>query len=359
MSPRPDHSGDLTRLLHDAVDDIHPHGTPADVRRRSDEGDTMTNPGALSRWLPLSVAAAVAMVLVIGGTAWLTNRNDATPPVAGPGNSHSPGATASGSPDDSTSDPAEPSQSADPEPDTRAVAVPVYFAGDTLAGPRLFREFQRAQVCADQGCAWTAAVRAAIGGTPGDPDYRTLWPAGAKVGFVKFNGELITVDLQYVPRERPAGMTADEAEMAVQQVVYTVQAAVNEGRKPVRLLAGEHPTDMLLGVPTSEPLAEDDADSTLAPVQIFTPAEGARVKSGFEVTGQAAAFEANVQWELRQGDRVVQSGFTTAKECCTLAPYSFTVKDVAPGDYTLVVHDDDASGMGRTNEDTKQITVVR
>jgi hypothetical protein len=76
------------------------------------------------------------------------------------------------------------------------------------------------------------------------------------------------------------------------------------------------------------------------------------------VTGQAATFEANVQWELKQGDTVVRRGFTTAEECCTLAPYSFSV-DAPAGTYTLVVHEEDASG-GEGNppsQDTKEIRV--
>jgi hypothetical protein len=65
-----------------------------------------------------------------------------------------------------------------------------------------------------------------------------------------------------------------------------------------------------------------------------------------------------VVWELKRGDQVVRSGFTTAQECCTLSPYTFTVT-ATPGDYTLVVHDTDESdgeGIG-TSEDTKSITV--
>ena len=45
-------------------------------------------------------------------------------------------------------------------------------------------------------------------------------------------------------------------------------------------------------------------------------------------TGIGAFFEANVVWELRQGDQVVESGFTTAEQCCTMAPYSFPLPDV-------------------------------
>ncbi len=63
-------------------------------------------------------------------------------------------------------------------------------------------------------------------------------------------------------------------------------------------------------------------------------------------------------WELKRGAPTVRNGFTTAEECCTLAPYSFNVT-APPGDYTLVVHDTDESdgeGIG-TSQDTKDITV--
>ena len=77
------------------------------------------------------------------------------------------------------------------------------------------------------------------------------------------------------------------------------------------------------------------------------------------VEGRASTFEANVVWELRVGgDAVVQHGFTTAAECCTLSPYRFTIKDVQPGTYTLVVHDTDESGGRRpVNSDSKEIVV--
>jgi hypothetical protein len=126
----------------------------------------------------------------------------------------------------------------------------------------------------------------------------------------------------------------------------------------VRLLVDGEQVDQVLGVPASEPLGAGSADSTLATIWVTSPAEGATVERRFEVTGQAAAFEANVVWELKQGEEVVDSGFATAAECCTLSPYSFTVS-AEPGDYTLVVHDTDESdgeGVG-TSQDTKQVTV--
>jgi len=95
----------------------------------------------------------------------------------------------------------------------------------------------------------------------------------------------------------------------------------------------------------------------MAPVQIDSPTDGATVSETFTVTGRAEAFEANVVWELKQGDKVVKTDFATAQECCTLSPYSFEVT-APPGTYTLVVHDTDESGEGRpVNEDTKEIIV--
>lgn len=356
MTDDPRSGDELRRLLHDAVDDVHPHGTPDDIRRASHEGEHVMSTPAGSRWLPISLAAAAAMVVVIGGTLWLTNGTgtDPEPPVAtGPSAQESTTST-SPSPTASTAT----TQPAENGTGTHKVALPVYYAGDTLAGPRLFREFQRADVCTEQDCAWTAAVDAAVSGAPADADYRSLWPKPASAQWVKYDGSTISVSLaEWDLRDRPSGMSEAEAELAVQQVVYSAQAAVSDGRKPVQILLDGKPVDRVLGVPTSEALAEGDPDRTLAPVQIFSPAEGATVPGTFTVTGQAAAFEANVQWELRQGDTVVEHSFTTARECCTLAPYSFTVKDVAPGQYTLVVHDDDASGEGRVNTDTKDITV--
>ena len=62
---------------------------------------------------------------------------------------------------------------------------------------------------------------------------------------------------------------------------------------------------------------------------------------------------------LRPGDTVVQNGHTTAAECCTLSPFSFEVTDAPSGSYTLVVHDEDASGGEGSGpvQDTKQVTV--
>jgi hypothetical protein len=210
----------------------------------------------------------------------------------------------------------------------------------------------------------SAAVNDAVSRTPDDPDYATPWPpltaASGTFDGIGNDGQ-ITVNLGGDPQDslhdRPPGMSRQTAQMAVQQLVYTAQAAT-QTTAPVQFTIFGERTDQLLGVPVSEPLSRADETSTLAQVWIIDPAEGATVESPFTVNGVGSFFEANVVWELRQGDTVVKSGFTMAEECCTMAPYSFTVK-APPGDYTLVVTDQDASGGEGPApfQDTKDITV--
>lgn len=353
----------LRRLLADAVSEVEPRDGLDRIHAR-----TKVTPMSRRPWLLGAAAAVVATAATVLAVATLSGDGDGTsepPPVAA-----SP--TGDTTPDQQPTTGQEPSQepsqeppesTAPSEPSTSPAAggqvtVPVYYAGDTSRGPRLFREFHRTP--AVDGDELTTAVHRAVTASPVDADYRTSWPAGTDVE-AAFDGDTVTVDLlgetPGALRDRPSTMSRAEAEIAVQQLVYTAQAAVQE-RAPVRLLLDGQVTDTVLGVPTAEPLAEAPAADVLAQVWVIDPAEGARVSSPFTVTGLANAFEANVQWELMDGDRVVERGFTMAEECCRMAPYSFRVEAPA-GEYTLVVHDTDPSdGEGFAPwRDTKQVVV--
>jgi len=341
-SPPTDNGDDIRRALRDAVSDVQPHGTLDDIRSRTEKVDPMTK-----RWFLPTIAVAAVMAAVVGGAFWLVHDDDST-------------GSPSGTPTHATQSPAagEPSQSATPGGDVEKRAVPVYYVGDTAHGKKLYREFQQHTICQGTICMLKDSVVAAVNGQPRDPDYRTLWPAGATIGNVSYDGDTIVIDLAAGVHDRPAGLSAEGAGLAIQQVVYSAQAAVGEGRLPVQLLIDGKHTDTVLGVPASEPLAAANPDDALAPVQVDAPEQGATVSSPVTVTGRAAAFEANVVWEVMVGgDAVVKQGYATAQECCTLSPYTFTV-DLEPGTYTLVVHDEDMSGEGRpVNQDTKEFTV--
>lgn len=300
------------------------------------------------------LGAGAAVVATAATVAAVTVMSDGTtgerPSQAGPA------ATSSTQPSKaSASESTSPSPTESAAPETQA--VPVYYVGETSRGPRLYREFHRV---ATGGDPVSAAVREAVATDPHDPDYRTGWPAGTTAAMVDAPpSDVITIDVQGAGlRDRPSGMSEEEAEIAVEQLVYSAQAA-KQAREAVQFFLNGARTDTLLGVPVSEPVAQGDPVDVLAQVWIIEPAEGAKLQAPFEVSGLAAAFEANVQWELMQDGKVVERGFTTAEECCTMAPYSFMV-DAPPGDYTLVVHDSDPSGGEGFKPwlDTKEITIV-
>lgn len=314
---------DLHGLLHDAVDDVEPrHGIDA-IRERA----TLDTPRRPRRWWPVTVAAAAAVALVIGSTMWLINSDGpnsnagtaATPPTAG-----------------------------------RTVEVPVYYVGDVAVGPRLFLQPTTLQNVTTSDVE--AAVEEAVSGTPADPDQRSGFPDGT-TAHTTMNGDRVEVDLRGTDLgQLPSGLTPEDADMAVQAVLWTVQETTGAPTKVVFTLDGT-PTDTVLGVDVAQ-LSRGTADNVLAPVSISTPAEGEQVSGTFTVTGQAATFEANVVWELIQGGQVIDKGFTTAAECCTLSPFEFTVT-APPGQYTLMVHDtDESDGEGHgINEDTRTIIV--
>ncbi|MDP3967745.1 MAG: Gmad2 immunoglobulin-like domain-containing protein [Nocardioides sp.] len=348
-TPDPDDAW-LRAALRDAVADIDPPDRLDEVLSRS---GTRRTP-----WAPALVAAAVVAVVAVG--VGVVQQDRSTPPVG----------TAPGSPTSS------PTPSATPVIPAR-VNVPVYLVGDTPAGPRLFREFPWVDTTGTDDPA-TIAVRAMLEQAPRDPDYRSPWPRGttAQVSWVGTSEagdpadpdgawEIVlrhpAVDLT----RRPAGMAEAEAEVAVQQIVHTVQgAAGDETRHPVGLrvagLGDAARTPAVLGVPVTGPVSAAPASEALADVWVIDPADGISLSAPFEVDGLAAAYEATVTWSLEAPDgTVVADGFATTAEAAVRAPYRFTVPDVAPGEYLLVVSTTDPSdgeGPGVTR-DTKRVTV--
>lgn len=364
------HEDDQLRgLLGDVVSDVEPrHGLDA-IRSR-----TEVSPASARRpWL-LGTAAVVATAATITAVAVISNGPGTT--STDPGFVDSPSASPSVAEEPPPDEPTMPTEPTDDPtacndsgfaacaartPSGSQAAVPVYYVGETGMGPRLYREFHGG----NDVDRLAAALVDAVSGTPEDRDFSSPWPSGTTVN-ASFdgigNGGEIGITLNSPAgsslHDRPGGMPAALAEMAVQQLVYTAQAAT-QTTAPVQFYLEGGRTGQLLGVPVSEPLGRADASSTLAQVWIISPEEGALVQSGFLVEGVGAFFEANAAWELRQGNAVVRSGFTTAEECCRMAPYSFPV-EAPPGDYTLAVMDQDMSGGEgfAPFEDTKQITIT-
>lgn len=343
-------SGRLRALLKEAVRDVEPSHSLHEIRERT------TSTGPTRRpWLFAAAAAAAATAATIAGVAMFAGAPGTTP-------TQEQGFADESSEVVVTTEAGERVVGQDDDSDVAPLETstePVYYAGVTSRGPRLFREFVRIEAGLDE---LRAAAAMAVEQAPMDPDYTSLWSGtGAGVESVAHENGVLTVSLDSGAeplRARPEELSEVEAALAVEQVVYTVQGAA-QSRDPVQLLVDGERSDMVLGVPAAEPLAQGDPSEVLAQVWITSPTEGAEVTSPVKVSGSANAFEANVVWQLRQGDQVVEEGFTTAEQCCTLAPYAFRF-EAPPGDYTLVVQDTDPSGGEGFApwQDTKAITVT-
>lgn len=334
---------DLRHLLEDAVADVEPAPALDAIRNRTRARDTLMN--SSRPWIFGALGAAVATAATVVAVTVLTDSE--------PAGLTDPASTPTATPETGNEETASPPENEEVTEET----VPVYYVGQTPAGPRLFREFHRAQVTDND--VLLAAVEEALAAA-NDPDYRSPWADLAATVSSTSDGEETTVDLSASTPldERPAGLKADEARLAVQQLVYTATAAL-QSNAPVTFQIDGRPTDRLLGVDVAGGVRRGADLDTLAPVWVTSPQDGDEVGRSFSVEGQGAFFEANVSWQLLDDSgAVVQDGFATARECCTLSPYSFEVADVDPGDYTLRVYAADASGGEGPGEpeDTKRLT---
>jgi hypothetical protein len=318
----------------------------------------MTSPR--TRSLALTVAAAAAAVA-------LTGCGEDSSDAADPGTDRAASTPSTPTSEPSTTDPA-PSASSDSGGPVDRTTVPVYFVGDGPSGkggsrgPLLFREFR--QVEGDDPLAEAAALLTA--GDALDPDYRTLFPAGDVIEGVAHDDvagvvNVIVKDDSWAAR--PAGMSKSDARIAVQSLVYTLQG-VSQARVPVTVLLHDGgPAVPLFGIDTTGGVTEAPQIDVLNQVSVTAPEEGARVSGTFTASGVGSSFEATIPWEIRQGDTVVQQGFTTAEGWGEkLYPWEaeVDVSKLAPGEYTFAALTDDPSGGAEgfgPSEDTKTITV--
>ncbi len=333
----------LSELLSDAVSEVEPSNALDTIRHR-----TKVTPMSSRRpWLfaaggaVFATAAVVTAIALAGGGLSGTTAQDDPGPAGRTSSGTDPMPSESPEPtptDPTTTSPAEGSGSA-------SAPVPVYFVSETPQGLRLFREFQPGV----EGDPLVASAVATVEGNSLDPDYRSLWPTGASVASVVSDGaDILTVDVVGAPRELPPGMTQEEAQLAVQQLVYSVQATNGQGRVGVQLLLDGDRSDQVLGQPTSEPLANAPVVETLSLMNITFPGEGDTVSDSFTAYGVNNGFEANVVWTILDGQDVVAEGFTTAAGCCEekLFPWEteVDVSDLEPGAYTFVASNSDPSG---------------
>ena len=228
----------------------------------------------------------------------------------------------------------------------------VYWLGAAAEprGPRLYREWLSLPVADDPV---RTAVEAMLSREPSDPDYTSLWADGTTVRGVTREGSIAVVDLSAQARTNGGGSAFEAA--TVQQLVHTVTAA-DPSITGVRLRIDGQPTETLWGaVDTRGTLTRAPQAEVLAPVWLDVP-EGGSIDGAFG--GAATVFEATVNWQVRQGDRVVDEGFSTASVGAPERGTWTATTDVPPGTYDLWAFESSAADGSMLFVDTKQVTIT-
>ncbi|HEY1132936.1 MAG TPA: Gmad2 immunoglobulin-like domain-containing protein [Nocardioides sp.] len=295
--------------------------------------------------VPLATSAVLALTLAACGESGNDEPGGAAT-SSDDGSSPAPSDDAEGPGGDGTD---EPTQGGDGG-STGDAATAVYFVADGPLGPRLVREFQA-------GGADLASAVDLLSGSPVDPDYSNLVAGWVQSAALDGDEIVATVD-----GGAPGEEVDTDASLAVQQVVYTLQAAAGDPH-PVRFVDSAG-SDVTALAGATNPVAAAPQIDTLLLVNVTDPAEGTAVSGSFTATGRASSFENTVRWELRSdADGVVADGFTTAEGDWTtgLVPWEATVdvSGLAAGTYTFVASTDDPSGGEGPGpaEDSKTITV--
>lgn len=245
-----------------------------------------------------------------------------------------------------------------PVPTTSAgqLALAVYYTLTQNNGdPQLVREFHRMSV---QDVSKAGHIRAAVTEMltrdAVDPDYRGLWPRGARVANVAASGPVATIDLTSATVN---GVGAKAAAIAVQQLVWTV-TAVPDVTSVVILLDGRPANELWGHIDISKLLQRGSAVDVLAPVWLISPQHGDTV--GRDVTLHIAgiAFEATVNYEIRRGGTLIEEGFITLNAGAPAQGEAKKLVNLDPGSYVITAFLISSNDSSRQNPDDHAITVV-
>jgi hypothetical protein len=258
-------------------------------------------------------------------------------------------------------------------PVTTRASVPVYYVGPLVAGGttggsgssgsdlRLFREFVRTDVTTPDGpeSRALAGLAVAMGAAPGSSSYVSAW-SGVRPLSVNLDasGRIVVTLSGGLPSGSPVA-----AGLAVQQLVWTAQAGVGQGTKPV-VLTVRGGGDVAPGVPSGTPQQRPADDlgvyEVLSPIWVDEPARGATLPAGrgLTVKGIASTFEANVEWQVLRGTTVVARGSTTARAAAPQrGPYSFRTPALTAGSYVVRVLESSAKDGSVAAEQRIPVTV--
>lgn len=357
----------LHRALNEAADEVVPAaGGIAAIRERTSRAAWWRRPALVG----IGVASATAVGVV--AVALVVTQPDGGAPVGvatttseAPATT-TPSPTATPTPDEPTdetdstppSTSLPPSGTADPEP-AEPTSLPVYFAVETTPGqPRLVREWHQVETAEPIADALREMVS-----EPLDPDYGTLWDSSTEVLSAEVREDVIVVELD------AAGLSTESPDadaMAIQQLVYTATAAASaaeegEGALPVQILENDETITTLGSVDVSGTQSRSDDLEVRHLVRVDEPLEGSTVSNPVSVSGEAAVFEASLEWDVRDSaGEVIESDLAATEVGQEFSAFSFELPDLDPGTYDLEVRATDPSGgEGEPPPlDTKTFTVT-
>jgi len=160
------------------------------------------------------------------------------------------------------------------------------------------------------------------------------------------------------------GFTAEQTRLAVQELVWTAQAAIGQGTIPVKFVVANGSTKLFGTYPTAQTYNRPASDlqyQVLAPIWITSPVRGQVFPAGTAVVarGQSCAFEGTTQWQLKKSGTAVRSGVTTASSGCpTRGTWQVKLGVLAAGSYTFRMYEVNMQdGQGVVAETSKPFTV--
>ena len=336
MSGNNTNDSDFERQLRESLrldaERVNPRDRRTEILAMAHDDTQVAHPSR-RRFIPLAAAASVALITAI---TWGVSNSGGTPQGALTPRPVPPAGSTSPSPSPAFS-PAAPGA-------TSQVALPAYFVGATSGtGDKfgLYREFVQGTVPVDATPAQKAAAAVAVAMnaqpfTNFEP-YVQPW-SGTSVEGVSMTPDLITITLN---GSGASGFTSEQTRLAVQELVWTAQAAVGQGTIPVKFVVADGSTTLFGTYPTSSTYnrpAKDLQYQDLGPIWITAPENGHVFKAGTPVvvTGESCAFEATTQWQLKRNGSAVRSGTTTASSGCpTRGTWTVNLGALASGDYTF------------------------
>ncbi|MFI5099339.1 MAG: Gmad2 immunoglobulin-like domain-containing protein [Actinomycetes bacterium] len=315
----------LTRVLGGVADTVQ----PADGSL--DRVLTRAHQRSLWSWGTPVLAAAAAVLLIAGVAVFAGTRGHDTAQVGGPSSTGSSAPTGpSTSASTTTSNHSSPTSGTGP-----LHALPVYYAAEFNGQARLYREFHPVRTSTPA----QAAIDQLLNVKPTDPDYESLWPATTTLVSYQRTGTLASVKLSNGPSRFPT--------TAFQQIVYTVTGADTS----------VHSVQISYGSVTQNPMGRGASVTTIAPVWLLTPTQGATVSSPVTLSGLAGVFEATVNWEVDTADGTkVQSGSAMTPQSFVMGPWSTQVT-LPSGSYVAKAFEISAKDGTWTWVDTKAFTV--